>query len=190
MQLCLPSAHARMHALHVHVHVQGVAVFLASMKSTAVGASLAFAIALHNIPEGVAVSLPVYFATGSRLKGFLYAFVSGAEPDLGQGAGGRGQDTMFLQTALAAWLVYVIIPPTWHHLTAPVACSAVLLACMCASTRTCMHPYMRVYALAAACRPGGAAGGGGAGALLPLQPGQVSACWPGRQPSGYEAVQP
>lgn len=57
--------------------MQGVAVFLASMKSARVGASLAFAIALHNIPEGVAVSLPVYFATGSRLKGFLYAFVSG-----------------------------------------------------------------------------------------------------------------
>jgi ZIP family zinc transporter len=28
-----------------------VAVFLASMKSHAVGASLAFAIALHNVPE-------------------------------------------------------------------------------------------------------------------------------------------
>jgi zinc transporter ZupT len=28
--------------------------------------SLAIAIALHNIPEGVAVALPVYFATGER----------------------------------------------------------------------------------------------------------------------------
>ncbi|GIL51576.1 hypothetical protein Vafri_7542 [Volvox africanus] len=65
----------------LHNFPEGVAVFLASMKSHAVGASLAFAIALHNVPEGVAVALPVYFATGSRTRGFLYAAVSGlAEP--------------------------------------------------------------------------------------------------------------
>ncbi|GLC38647.1 hypothetical protein PLESTB_000456100 [Pleodorina starrii] len=65
----------------LHNFPEGVAVFLASMKSHAVGASLAFAIALHNVPEGVAVALPVYFATGSRLRGFLYAATSGlAEP--------------------------------------------------------------------------------------------------------------
>ncbi|EFJ42807.1 hypothetical protein VOLCADRAFT_66570 [Volvox carteri f. nagariensis] len=65
----------------LHNFPEGVAVFLASMKSHAVGASLAFAIALHNVPEGVAVALPVYFATGSRTRGFLYAATSGlAEP--------------------------------------------------------------------------------------------------------------
>ncbi|GLI69798.1 hypothetical protein VaNZ11_014499 [Volvox africanus] len=65
----------------LHNFPEGVAVFLASMKSHAVGASLAFAIALHNVPEGVAVALPVYFATGSRTRGFLYAAASGlAEP--------------------------------------------------------------------------------------------------------------
>lgn len=55
-----------------------MAVFLASMKSQAVGLSLAVAIALHNVPEGVAVALPVYFATKSRWLGFKYAFLSGA----------------------------------------------------------------------------------------------------------------
>ena len=45
------------------------AVFLGTMKSQAIGVSIAFAIALHNIPEGVAVALPVYFATGSRCEG-------------------------------------------------------------------------------------------------------------------------
>jgi hypothetical protein len=60
---------------------EGVAVFLAAHKSSSIGLSLALAIALHNIPEGVAVALPVYFATGSRLKGFNVAAVSGlAEP--------------------------------------------------------------------------------------------------------------
>jgi ZIP family zinc transporter len=56
-------------------------VFLAAHKSSSIGLSLALAIALHNIPEGVAVALPVYFATGSRMKGFNTAAVSGlAEP--------------------------------------------------------------------------------------------------------------
>jgi ZIP family zinc transporter len=45
------------------------------------GISLAVAIALHNIPEGVAVALPVWHATGSRLKGLQTAVLSGlAEP--------------------------------------------------------------------------------------------------------------
>ena len=39
------------------------------------------AIAIHNIPEGIAVSVPIYQATGSRKKAFLYSFLSGlAEP--------------------------------------------------------------------------------------------------------------
>ena len=50
------------------------------MKSQAVGLSLAVAIALHNVPEGVAVALPVYFATKSRWLGFKYAFLSGVLP--------------------------------------------------------------------------------------------------------------
>lgn len=58
-----------------------MAVFLAAHKSRSIGLSLALAIALHNIPEGVAVALPVYFATGSRMKGFNTAAASGlAEP--------------------------------------------------------------------------------------------------------------
>jgi zinc transporter ZupT len=47
------------------------------MKSSGMGLSLAMAIALHNIPEGVAVALPIFFATGSRWEGFKYALLSG-----------------------------------------------------------------------------------------------------------------
>ena len=50
----------------------------------------ALALAIHNIPEGITVSVPMYHATGSRKKAFAYSFLSGlAEP-----AG-----------ALIAWLV-------------------------------------------------------------------------------------
>lgn len=39
------------------------------------------AIAIHNIPEGIAVSVPIYHATGSKGKAFRYSFLSGlAEP--------------------------------------------------------------------------------------------------------------
>lgn len=43
--------------------------------------TIAFAIAIHNIPEGMAVSLPIYHATGDKKKAFWYATLSGlAEP--------------------------------------------------------------------------------------------------------------
>jgi ZIP family zinc transporter len=38
-------------------------------------------VAIHNIPEGIAVSVPILYATGSRRRAFLYSFFSGlAEP--------------------------------------------------------------------------------------------------------------
>ena len=45
------------------------------------GNSIAAAIAIHNIPEGIAVSIPVYYATGDRRKAFRLSLLSGlAEP--------------------------------------------------------------------------------------------------------------
>lgn len=45
------------------------------------GVAIAAAIAIHNIPEGIAVSVPIYYATGSRRKAFLLSLSSGlAEP--------------------------------------------------------------------------------------------------------------
>ena len=42
---------------------------------------LVLAVTLHNIPEGIAVSVPIYQATGSHKKAFWYSLLSGmAEP--------------------------------------------------------------------------------------------------------------
>ena len=49
--------------------------------------ALAAAIAIHNIPEGVAISVPLYHATGKRSKAFLYSFGSGLAEPLGAVAG-------------------------------------------------------------------------------------------------------
>ena len=45
--------------------------------------AIAAAIAIHNIPEGIAVSVPVYYATGSRKKAFWYSFLSGISEPVG-----------------------------------------------------------------------------------------------------------
>ena len=50
-------------------------------KLMRMGVAIAVAIALHNIPEGISVSVPIFYATGNRKKAFLYSFLSGlAEP--------------------------------------------------------------------------------------------------------------
>ena len=40
-------------------------------------------IAIHNIPEGIAVSVPLYHATGDKKKAFLYSFLSGISEPVG-----------------------------------------------------------------------------------------------------------
>ena len=58
-----------------------MATFVAALENPEIGIAVAGAVALHNIPEGIAVAIPIYFATGSRLKAFSYSFLSGlAEP--------------------------------------------------------------------------------------------------------------
>lgn len=65
----------------IHNVPEGMAVFVSSLGDLSLGIPLAIAIAIHNIPEGIAVAMPIYFATRSRVKAVTYSFLSGiAEP--------------------------------------------------------------------------------------------------------------
>lgn len=60
---------------------EGMLTLFTGYGDPAMGLTLTLAVAMHNVPEGVAVSVPVYYATGSKKKAIGAAFVSGlAEP--------------------------------------------------------------------------------------------------------------
>ncbi len=68
-------------ALGVHNFPEGMATFVSALQSPVMAIPIVVAIAIHNIPERIAVADPVYYATGSKAKGFWYSFASGmAEP--------------------------------------------------------------------------------------------------------------
>ena len=52
-------------------------------KLMRMGIFSALAIGIHNFPEGIAVSVPIFFATGSRKKAFKLSFLSGLSEPLG-----------------------------------------------------------------------------------------------------------
>ena len=68
-------------AIALHNFPEGLATFLIALEDVKLGTALAVAVALHNIPEGVSVAVPIYYATGSRQRAFVYSLLSGlAEP--------------------------------------------------------------------------------------------------------------
>lgn len=68
-------------AIGIHNFPEGMATFASAMQNPSLGIAIAIAIAIHNIPEGLAVSVPIYYATGNRRKAFWLSFLSGlAEP--------------------------------------------------------------------------------------------------------------
>lgn len=68
-------------AIGLHNFPEGLATFVSALRSPGFAIPIVVAIAIHNIPEGISVSVPIYQATGSKKKAFTYSFLSGlAEP--------------------------------------------------------------------------------------------------------------
>ena len=70
-------------AIAIHNFPEGLATFIAALADAKLGGALAIAIAIHNVPEGICVAMPVYYATGSKWKGFWWSFVSGVTEPIG-----------------------------------------------------------------------------------------------------------
>jgi len=70
-------------AIGIHNFPEGLATFVAALADTSLGVAIAIAIAIHNIPEGLCVALPIYYSTGSRWRGVLWAFLSGISEPIG-----------------------------------------------------------------------------------------------------------
>lgn len=70
-------------AISLHNFPEGLVTFLGTLTDLKLGLAIAVAIAIHNIPEGIAVSIPIFYATGSKKKAFIYSFLSGLAEPLG-----------------------------------------------------------------------------------------------------------
>jgi zinc transporter, ZIP family len=68
-------------AIAIHNFPEGLTTFGTALTDERLGIVIALAIAIHNIPEGISVSVPLFYATGDRKKAFRYSFLAGlAEP--------------------------------------------------------------------------------------------------------------
>jgi ZIP family zinc transporter len=57
--------------IFLHNFPEGMAIAIGSVTGDKVSLSIALAIAIHNIPEGICTSAPYYHSTGKRMRAFL-----------------------------------------------------------------------------------------------------------------------
>jgi hypothetical protein len=73
-------AHGLFTALAITIHKRTGGsrdVLLGTPRTPAIGLAIAVAVAPTTPPEGVSVSVPIYYATGNRTKAFVYSLLSG-----------------------------------------------------------------------------------------------------------------
>lgn len=61
----------------MHNIPEGIITFITVKNDIKLGIMMVIAISVHNIPEGISIGIPIYYATGSKLKAFLYTFLAG-----------------------------------------------------------------------------------------------------------------
>ncbi len=67
----------------IHNFPEGMATFISAIQDPSLGIAVAIAVAIHNVPEGISVAIPVYCATGSRMKALGWSIISGLGEPLG-----------------------------------------------------------------------------------------------------------
>lgn len=68
-------------AIGIHNFPEGMATFISALDGISVALPIVVAIAIHNIPEGIAIAVPIFNSSGSRKKAIQYSVLSGlAEP--------------------------------------------------------------------------------------------------------------
>ncbi|SHE68711.1 zinc transporter, ZIP family [Tissierella praeacuta DSM 18095] len=70
-------------AIAIHNLPEGLAIFTAGLKDISLAIPLAAAVILHNIPLSIAISVPIYYSTGSKKKAFVYSLLVGLCQPLG-----------------------------------------------------------------------------------------------------------
>ncbi|MFH1013158.1 MAG: zinc transporter ZupT [Thermoplasmatota archaeon] len=74
-------------AITIHNFPEGIATFGTALSNVNLGIVIALAIAIHNIPEGISVSIPIFYATNDKKKAFTYSFLSGIAEPIGAAIG-------------------------------------------------------------------------------------------------------
>jgi zinc transporter, ZIP family len=55
-------------AIAIHNFPEGLATFIAALQDLSLGIPIAIAIAIHNIPEGIAISVPYLLCNGQQAQ--------------------------------------------------------------------------------------------------------------------------
>lgn len=70
-----------------HNFPEGLTTFISALQGVNVAVPIVIAIAIHNIPAGIAIAAPIYNVSGSRAKALKYSFLSGMAEPVGALAG-------------------------------------------------------------------------------------------------------
>jgi ZIP family zinc transporter len=77
-----------------------VATFAARIADIKIAIPIAIAMAIHNIPEAIAISIPIYYSTDKKRKEFFLLFLSGLVVLVGTLIGYHLLSTFFSETLL------------------------------------------------------------------------------------------
>jgi ZIP family zinc transporter len=73
----LKSGYITFIGMALHNMPEGFAVLLSTLRNPSFGVSLAFAIFCHNIPEGMSVAIPLFYATRDKMRTLQLTFING-----------------------------------------------------------------------------------------------------------------